>query len=1058
MQQKNWQEKITLAQQTADKFEEIEPDDLDTVIINSVLQFFPSVDYLADVLERAAKRITPGGFIFVGDVRSYSWLEAFHTDIQFYKAPDALSAGELRQRIQKSLRAEKDLTIAPEFFVALKQKVPQISHVEIQLKRGQDQNELTRFRYDVILHIGKEVAPEPEIHWLDWHQNDFSVASVRQFLQANQTEILGIKTIPNPRLVEPIKLKECLERDESATVADLRQTLSHLNNIGIDPEVWWEMSQELGYTPYLYDSGADTLAYYDVVFQRGHHTCPTATYAPASRSIQPWSAYGNNPLKTQIAGKLEPSLRNYLKEHLPDYMVPAAFVVLEEMPLTPNGKINRRALPAPDVRRRDLDVELVVPESEIEQAIATAWKEVLQLEDVGIYDNFFDLGGNSLLLTQVHRKLVEQFGADLSIITLFQCPTISALAEHLSGSATNGKQPLQPEKIAVKHQTPTVKLSGDIAIIGLSGRFPKASNLEEFWQNLRDGVESISFFSDEELEVSEPERSNHPDYVKAGAILPDIDLFDASFFGYSAREAQMIDPQQRVLLECAWEAFEHAGYNPEVYPGLVGVYVGSGFNTYLLNNVHPNRGFSNHRTMLESLVDMQVRLGNASFGLPTRIAYKLNLRGPSLNVQTACSTSLVAVHSACKSLLMGECDMAIAGGVAIVAPQKVGYLYEEGSIASPDGHCRTFDADAQGTLFGNGAGVVILKRLSQAIEDGDTIHAVIKGSAVNNDGALRIGYSAPGVEGQTAVITEALTRAEADPNTITYVEAHGTATALGDPIEMSALTQAFRQMESENGTHQKNGYCAIGSVKTNIGHLAEAAGIAGLIKTVLALKHKQIPGSLHFKQPNPNIDFANSPFYVNTTLSEWSRNGTPRRAGVSSFGMGGTNCHLVLEEAPVIGDRGQGTGNRDRPLHLLTLSAKTEKALQDLASRYVSYLESDIPGELGNICFTANVGRKHFQHRLAVVADSATELRKQLATFDPAFMGVVKSPDKLGKIAFLFTGQGSQYVSMGRELYDTQPTFRQAIDRCDEILRAYLETPLLDVLYPQKTQNCQLDL
>ncbi|MGB5633344.1 MAG: amino acid adenylation domain-containing protein, partial [Waterburya sp.] len=282
VQQKNWQEKITLAQQTADKFEEIEPDDLDTVIINSVLQFFPSVDYLADVLERAAKRITPGGFIFVGDVRSYSWLEAFHTDIQLYKAPDALSAGELRQRIQKSLRAEKDLTIAPEFFVALKQKVPQISHVEIQLKRGQDQNELTRFRYDVILHIGKEVAPEPEIHWLDWHQNDFSVASVRQFLQANQTEILGIKTIPNPRLVEPIKLKECLERDESATVADLRQTLSHLNNIGIDPEVWWEMSQELGYTPYLYDSGADTLAYYDVVFQRGHHTCPTATYAPAS--------------------------------------------------------------------------------------------------------------------------------------------------------------------------------------------------------------------------------------------------------------------------------------------------------------------------------------------------------------------------------------------------------------------------------------------------------------------------------------------------------------------------------------------------------------------------------------------------------------------------------------------------------------------------------------------------------------------------------------------------------------------------------------------------------
>lgn len=1047
VQQKNWQEKITLAQQTADKFEEIEPDSIDTVIINSVLQFFPSVDYLADVLERAAKRITPGGFIFVGDVRNYSWLEAFHTDIQFYKASDSLSGGELRQRIQKSLRAEKDLTIAPEFFVALKQRVPQISHVEIQLKRGQDDNELTRFRYDVILHIGKEVGSTPDIHWLDWQPNDLSVASIRQLLQT-QIEVLGINGIPNSRLVEPIKLIESLERDESGTVADLGQTLGHLSGRGIEPEIWWEMSQELGYTPYLYSSGVDALQYYDVVFQRGQHTCPWATYPSAPLSSQPWKNYGNNPLKTQIAGKLEPSLRSYLKEQLPDYMVPAALVVLDEMPLTPNGKINRRALPAPDVRRRELDVELVVPESEIEQAIATIWQEVLQLEDVGIYDNFFDLGGNSLLLTQAHRKLVARFGGDLSIVTLFQCPTISTLVEHLNDSGTDDKQPLQPEKIAVKHQTPTAQFSGDIAIIGLAGRFPGASNLEEFWQNLRDGVESISFFADEELEVKDSTISSHPDYVKAGAILPDIDHFDASFFGYSRREAELIDPQQRILLECAWSAFEHAGYNPEVYLGLVGVYVGSGFNTYLLNNVHPNRGFSSHRTMLESLVDMQVRLGNASFALPTRIAYKLNLRGPSLNVQTACSTSLVAVHSACKSLLTGECDMAIAGGVAIVVPEKVGYLYEEGGIASPDGHCRTFDRDAQGTVFGNGIGVVILKRLEEAIEDGDTIQAVIKGSAVNNDGALRIGYSAPGVEGQTAVITEALTKAEVDPSTISYVEAHGTATALGDPIEMSALTQAFRQMGQGNGTKPKNGWCAIGSVKTNIGHLAEAAGIAGLIKTVLALKHKQIPASLHFKQPNPNIDFANSPFYVNTALSEWSGNGTPRRAGVSSFGMGGTNCHMVLEEAPENGKVKEERENRERPLHLLTLSAKTENALEELVERYVSHIESTDDLNLADLCFTANTGRKPFQHRLAVVANSTTELRKKLTMIDPVCMGVVKAPDKLGEMAFLFTGQGSQYVDMGRQLYETQMTFRQAIDRCDDILRAYLETPLLEILYP----------
>ncbi|MBT9317709.1 polyketide synthase [Leptothoe spongobia] len=1050
VQQQNWQDKVTLARQTADRFEDIEPDDFDTVIINSVLQFFPSVDYLADVLERAAQRMTPGGFIFVGDVRSYSWLEAFHADTQLYKAPDSLSGQQLYQRIQKSLRTEKDLTIAPDFFVALKQRVPQISHVEIQLKRGSDNNELTKFRYDAILHIGKPVEPEPVIQWLEWQPNHQSLASIRQVLQETQPEVLGIRRIVNPRLIGPLTLIQRLTQENPGNVGELRKALRQQTDPGIELESWWHLAEDLGYTPYVYSSGENALDQYDVVLQRGQHIYPVATYPMGSSQNQPWATYGNNPLTTQITGKLEPRLRQHLKEQLPDYMVPAAFVMLDQMPLTPNGKVDRRALPVPDMRRRELDVELVMPTSELEQEIAILWKDMLQLEDVGIDDNFFDLGGNSLLLTQVHRKLVEQIDASLSIVTLFQCPTIRGLAEYLSKTSTPEKQ--SPHVGSIDPQPDTVSLdstataTGDIAIIGVAGRFPGANTVEDFWQNLRDGVESIAFFEDDDLEISDRTAAQQVNYVKAGAILSDSDQFDAAFFGYSARESELIDPQQRVLLECAWEAFEQAGYNPEIYPGLIGVYVGAGFNTYLLNNVHPNRGFSGHRTMLESLTDMQVRLGNASFSLPARIAYKLNLRGPSLNVQTACSTSLVAVHSACKSLLMGECEIAIAGGAAIVAPQRVGYLYEEGGIASPDGHCRTFDADAQGTVFGNGAGVVILKRLEQAIEAGDTIHAVIKGSAVNNDGAARIGYSAPGVDGQAAVISQALTRANVDPKTITYLEAHGTATALGDPIEMSALTQAFQRMAPQPTL--PNGYCAIGSVKTNIGHLAEAAGIAGLIKTMMALKHQQIPASLHFQRPNPNIDFANSPFYVNTVLTPWSTNGTPRRAGVSSFGMGGTNCHVVLEEAPEKGKPATEKDTRERPLQLLTLSAKTENALEELVNRYVSYIDSTDDIYFPDVCFTANTGRKHFQHRVAFVTDSAPELREQLTTFDPAYREGKDAPNKLGKVAFLFTGQGSQYPGMGRQLYETQPTFRQAIERCDQILRTDLDIPLLEVLYP----------
>ncbi|MFW9261376.1 type I polyketide synthase, partial [Nostoc sp. CALU 546] len=438
-----------------------------------------------------------------------------------------------------------------------------------------------------------------------------------------------------------------------------------------------------------------------------------------------------------------------------------------------------------------------------------------------------------------------------------------------------------------------------IAVIGMVGRFPGAKSIDEFWDNLCQGKESISFFSDEELEASgvDPAWLNDRNYVKAGVRLSDIEMFDAPFFDFSPKEAEIIDPQHRILLECAWEALENAGYNPSSGKGLTGVYVGTNMSNYFLSNL------SSHPDIIQSR-GLAVIYGNSQDFAATRVSYKLNLKGPSINVQTACSTSLVAVHSACQGLLNYECDMALAGGISIESLQKQGYFYQEGSITSPDGHCRAFDANAQGTIFGDGAGIVVLKRLEDALTDGDCIHAVIKGSAINNDGAAKVGYTAPSVSGQAEVIAEAQAIAGVAAETITYIEAHGTGTALGDPIEISALKKAFAAR-----TKQKN-FCAIASVKTNIGHLNTAAGVTGLIKTVLALKNQQIPPSLHFQQPNPEIDFANSPFYVNTKLSPWQSNGTPRRAGVSSFGIGGTNAHVILEQAPDLRLGGRGAGGQ----------------------------------------------------------------------------------------------------------------------------------------------------
>src|SRR5215213_9948823 len=581
-------------------------------------------------------------------------------------------------------------------------------------------------------------------------------------------------------------------------------------------------------------------------------------------------------------------------------------------------------------------------------------------------------------------------------------------------------------------------MKNSIAIIGMAGRFPGAANVDEFWRNLRAGVESISFFSEQELIKAGVDQTHlrAPNYVKDKGFLEGSDLFDANFFGFSPRDAETMDPQRRIILECAWHALENAGYSSETYDGPIGFFAGSSVNTYLLFNLLP------HRQFIEKVGSLQTSIHNRVDHLTTRVAYELNLKGPAITVQTACSTSLVAVHLACQSLLNGECDMALAGGVTVSVPPVNGYLHQTGGILSSDGHCRAFDASADGTVDGSGAGIVVLKRLEDAVADGDTIDAVIRGSAINNDGSLKVGYTAPGVGGQIEVIAEAQMVAGVPAETITYVEAHGTGTTLGDPIEVEALTEVF---QSATG---KRRFCALGSVKTNIGHLDAAAGVAGLIKTVLALKHRELPPSLHFERPNPRINFEETPFVVNAALRPWATDGRPLRAGVSSFGIGGTNAHVVVEEAPV-----ELSEKPDRAAQLLVLSAKSATALDGATLNLISHLKEHPETNLADVAYTLQQGRKAFDYRrIAVCRDTADAVRV-LSTLDhrQVFTGLQEPRER--PVVMMFPGQGSQYEGMGAELYAHEAVFRTEVDRCAEILKPQLGFDLRDILFAAESSE-----
>ncbi len=714
----------------------------------------------------------------------------------------------------------------------------------------------------------------------------------------------------------------------------------------------------------------------------------------------------------------------YMEEKLPGYMVPQLLVPMDELPFFTNGKIDKKALPNPDASTL-LTNAYMAPGSATEQLLSELWRELLSVARAGADDNFFELGGTSLMAVQAAMLLNTRHGLTVPVVKIFQYPKLKDLAAYLDG------------KTAVK-KTRTHKRAenGDIAIIGMSGRFPGANSIEELWAVLKEGRETTSFFEDHELDVTIPEAMrNNPDYVKARGIVSDVKGFDAGFFDISPKLAALMDPQQRIFLEIAWEALEQGGYVPGMYDGTIGVFAGVRFNSYYANNV------SAHDELVQQAGAFQVITLNDKDYVASRTAYALDLKGPAVNVQSACSTSLVAVAQAVQSIRSGQCDIALAGGAAVVSPVNSGHVYEEGAMLSNDGHCRPFDADARGTVFSDGAGVVLLKSKDEAIRDGDTIIAVIKGVGLSNDGGGKGSFTAPSAEGQAAAIGMAIDDAGIVPADISYIETHGTATPLGDPIEIEGLQLAF-------GSQNQKQYCAIGSVKSNFGHLTTAAGVTGLIKTSLALYHKQLPASINYKKTNPHIDLANSPFYVNAALTEW--NSKNRIAGVSSFGVGGTNAHVIVTED----EQQLPETNSSRMVQLVCWSAKSEQSLNAYGDKLIAYLDKTKGADLADVAYTLQTARKDFNHRRFVVAAGAADLVAQAASSTTFRANTKLLKEKAQNVVFLFPGQGDQYVNMCRSLYETEQVFRDAMDECAGILQETLKENILDVIYP-KTVNEQ---
>jgi len=723
------------------------------------------------------------------------------------------------------------------------------------------------------------------------------------------------------------------------------------------------------------------------------------------------------------------NIQKQLREVLPNFMIPSFYIWVEELLLNTNGKIDKTKLPPPVFKRPDNAPPLKKARTQREKELLGIWKEQLHISDLGIDDNFFEMGGTSLLVQRLATNIRKDLDIELSVTKIYQFPTISGLAAYIEKGATFNRV----EKDAKRK---SVHKSGDIAVIGMAGRFPGANSIQELWEILRDGKETISFFEPEELDATIPELiRKDPLYVKARGIVPSVKEFDALFFGLNPKVASAMDPQQRLFLEIAWEVLEKSGHLSSHYKGNIGVYAGTGTNTYYKNNLFSDKD------LIDQIGQLQLDTLNEKDYIASRTAYHLDLKGPAVNVQSACSTSLLAIAEAVEAIRNGHCDVALAGGSSITSPIYSGHLYQEGSMLSSDGHCRSFDAEGKGTVFSDGAGVVLLKSLEAAQTDGDKIYGLIKGVGLNNDGGNKGSFTAPSAEGQARAISNALRDAQISPSAISYVEAHGTATPLGDPIEIEGLKLAF-------GEQIHHGYCALGSIKSNMGHLTAAAGVAGFIKTVLAINHKQIPPSLGYSVPNPVIDFENSPFYVNQKLHNWNGK-DPLKAGVSSFGVGGTNVHVVVEEYT----RKSKPANFERPLQLLAWSAKSEKSAEAYGSVLGSYIEKTPTVTLADVAYSLNVTRGNFNHRRFTLAGSANKAAQSLILKDDSLVKSAELSVAPNELVFLFPGQGAQYLQMGRTLYEHEKVFREAVDNCAELLMDVLKLDIRKIIFPKESNT-----
>ncbi|MDX2021248.1 MAG: amino acid adenylation domain-containing protein [Deltaproteobacteria bacterium] len=738
------------------------------------------------------------------------------------------------------------------------------------------------------------------------------------------------------------------------------------------------------------------------------------------------------------------ALRSFMETRVPDHLIPGAFVVLPRLPLTANGKVDRAALPAPSGQRPELGAPFVAPRTPLEQRLASLWSELLGVDAVGVHDRFFELGGTSILAARFIEILSRQLGHSIPLVALFDAPTVAQIVQVLVNDfpqVVAAHFDLDAER-AVANDSARAKRRQrtndggrvEIAVVGLGGRFPKAPDLQTFWRNLVEGKEGVVAITAEDLIAlgKDPALLSNPDYVPATFALEDVENFDASFFGFSPREAEVMDPQLRLFVETAWTTLEHAGYDPAQYKGRIGVFGGVGRNSYLMNHLAP------HPHYREMLHEYHMLVGNERDFPTTHASYRLNLTGPSVDVQTACSTSGVAIHLACQSLRAGDSDMALVGGCKVICPNREGYHYVEGGPLAPEGHIRAFSDDANGMVRGSGSAMLLLKRLDDALADGDTIYGLIKGSALNNDGSDKIGFTAPSVRGQAEVIREALEDAGVTAEEISYVEAHGTGTKMGDPIEIAGLTRAYRE------TTQAKGYCAIGSVKTNIGHLDAGATAAGVVKTLLAMTHEQLPASLNFRAPNPEIDFPNSPFYVNAKLTPWKRGAKPRRAGVSSFGLGGTNAHIILEEAPPLAPTSPGRADE-----LLVLSARSEAALEAATDRLAAFLSESPHTPLADVAHTLQQGRRAFTFRRALAVQTTEDAVVCLRGRDRARLISGPPVTVAPEVAFMFPGGGAQYANMARGLYEAEAVFRAEVDACAAILQPILGLDIRTLMFPQ---------